>query len=55
MLWAASSWTTSESRATSRRAAARIEMLCIYEVSGGLIRRATFAIGDKVLEPGTVA
>lgn len=30
-----------------------LEMLCIYEVSGGLIRRATFAIGDKVLaEPG---
>lgn len=27
-----------------------IEMICIYEVRDGLIRRATFALGDKVLE-----
>lgn len=29
-----------------------LEMVCIYEVSGGLIRRATFAAGDPVVEPG---
>lgn len=27
-----------------------IEMICIYEVRDGLIRRGTFALGDKVLE-----
>jgi hypothetical protein len=26
-----------------------VEMLCIYEVSGGLIQKATFALGDKRL------
>jgi putative hydrolase of HD superfamily len=28
-----------------------IEMICIYEVRDGVIRRGTFALGDKVLEP----
>ena len=28
-----------------------VEMLCIYEVHRGLIRRATFALGEKALEP----
>ncbi len=26
-----------------------VEMLCIYEVSEGLIQKATFALGDKRL------
>lgn len=26
-----------------------VEMICIYEVSGGLIKKATFAIGTKKL------
>lgn len=29
-----------------------VEMICIYEVAGGLIRRATFATGEKILERG---
>jgi putative hydrolase of HD superfamily len=29
-----------------------VEMLCIYEVVGGLIRRASFATGEKRLEQG---
>lgn len=28
-----------------------VEMLCIYEVHGGLIRRASFALGPTVMEP----
>ena len=27
-----------------------VEMICIYEVAGGLIRRATFATAEKMLE-----
>jgi hypothetical protein len=27
-----------------------LEMLCVYEVGGGVIQKATFAIGAKILE-----